>query len=148
MAEVVGAVASGVGIGALAASIAKSVIKIKSFWDDMKDVPDDIGDLMEQLDALQYMLSHIEDRQSRNPYPSFLLDRSSETRCLSICKKAADQLKSIADDLSADINTSKRIHRKWASARVVLEKRKLEKYRKRLKRAISLLLMSQQLYDM
>ena len=147
MAEVVGVVAGGVGIGALAASIAKSVIKIKSFLDDMKDVPDDIGDMMEQLDVLQYLLSDIEDGQSRNPYPSFLLDQSPMTRSLSGCKKAADQLKSIVDDLNVDIDTNKKIHRKRASAKVVLDKRKLEKYQKRLERAISLLSLSHQSYQ-
>ena len=148
MAELVGVVASGVGIGALAASITKSVIKIKSFWDDMRDVPDDIGDLMEQIEGLQYLLSHIEDGQSRNPYPSFLLDRSSMARCLSICKRTADQLKTIADDLSVDIHTNKKIHKKWASAKVVLKKDKLEKYQRKLRGAVSLLSLSHQSYQM
>ena len=65
IAEVLGAVASGIAIGQLAASIARSIIAIKEGWSQVQDAPSEIDNLIRQIDSLNRILQHIEDDQSR-----------------------------------------------------------------------------------
>lgn len=146
MAEIVGVVASGINIASLVAQIANSVTKLKSYWDELKEVPEDIGLLIEEIEDLYLLLYDIQDDQRRNPMSSKLLDNASTSRCLEHCKRGADGLKKLADDLGSDINTPDRLRRKWASAKVVFKKDKIEKYKARLERAIRLLSLSHQCY--
>ena len=59
MAERVGVIASGISIAALAAQIANSVTKLKSYWDEVKEAPEDIQTLVEEIEALQLLLLDI-----------------------------------------------------------------------------------------
>lgn len=146
MAEVVGVVASGATIGALATGITSSIIKLKSYWDQVQDAPDDIHDLIEELEDLSYLLADIEDDQRQNPVSSLILDSTSTSRCLQHCKQGADRLKELTDSLSADLDASNKMKRKWASAKVVTKKNQIDRYKSKLERAIRLLSLSHQLY--
>lgn len=146
MAEVVGVVASGVTIGALATGITSSIIKLKSYWDQGQDAPADVHDLIEELEDLSYLLADIEDDQRQNPVSSLILDSTSTSRCLQHCKQGADRLKELTDSLCADLDASNKIKRKWASAKVVLEKNQIDRYKSKLERVIRLLSLSHQLY--
>lgn len=48
MAEVLGVLASGISVGTLAAQIVNSVTKLKSYWDEIKEAPEDIKLLIER----------------------------------------------------------------------------------------------------
>ena len=146
MAEVIGVVASGVTIGALATGITSSIIKLKSYWDQVQDAPDDVSDLIEELEILSNLLADIEDDQRQNPMSSLILDSTSTSRCLQHCKQGADRLKELTDSLSTDLIASNKIKRKWASAKVVLKKNQIVRYKARLERVIRLLSLSHQLY--
>lgn len=67
MAEAVGVLASGIAIGTLAAQITSSVIKLKSYWDQVRDAPEDIKDLMEQIDNYNNVLAQLEEGQRQSP---------------------------------------------------------------------------------
>ena len=146
MAEVVGIVASSVTIGTLATGISSSIFKLKSYWDQIQDAPDDIRDLLEELEDLGCIIADIEEDQQQNPVSSIILDSTSSTRCLQRCRQGADRLKDLADDLSADIGSSNRLKFKRASAKIILKKAQIEKFRARLERAVRLLTLSHQLY--
>lgn len=73
MAEIFGLVAGGVSIGALAWQIASSVVKLKSFLDQVRDLPEDIALLVDEIDDLYSLLSDIEADQCRNSYSAILL---------------------------------------------------------------------------
>ena len=109
MAEVLGAVASGISIGTLAAQVVNSVTKLKSYWDEIKEAPEDIQLLMEQIEDLQFILTEMEEDQHRNPMSGTILNSATIARCLNRCKKGADALEDLADDLSADIDSPNRI---------------------------------------
>ena len=147
MAEVVGIVASGIGIGTLAAQIAGKIIKLKSCWDQIKDAPEDIRDLVEELEVLNHTLIQIEDGQhqylkSRHiAYPAFT------SASLRHCKQAATRLNELIDSLSEDIEHKSKVKQKWASAKVALKKEKIDKYRAKLERTITLLFLSRQEYQ-
>lgn len=62
MAEVVlGAVASGITVGALVAQVTCSVVKLKSYWDQVQNAPREIQDLLEEVEILRHVLAATED---------------------------------------------------------------------------------------
>ena len=139
MAEVLGAVASGISIVTLAAQIAASVVKLKSYWNQIKDAPEDIMLLIDELDDLRLLLCAIEKDQSRNPISSPIMDDTVASRCLEHCRRGADRLQNLVDELSTNIYASNRLRSKWASTKVVLKKDDIKKYKTHLKAAIRLL---------
>lgn len=148
MAEIVGLLASGISITTLAVQIANSLAKLKSFWNDIIEAPEDITLLIEELDGLYGLLADIDKHQHLNPISSTVLNGTSISRCQENCRRAATQLKELTDDLSADINTQHKLKKRWASAKVVFKKDKIKKYKSRLKSAIRLLSLSYQCYTM
>lgn len=146
MAEAIGVVASGVTIGALATGITSSILKLKSYWDQVQNAPDNVHDLIEELEILSCLLADIEDDQRQNPMSSLILDATSTSRCLQHCKQGADRSKEMTDNLSADLDASNKIKRKWASAKVVLKKNQMDRYKSKLERVIRLLSLSHQIY--
>ena len=146
MAEAIGIVASSVTIGTLVTGITSSICKIRSYWDQIQDAPEEIRDLLEELEDLGCIIADIEEDQQRNPISSIILDSKSSTRCLQRCRQGADRLRDLADDLSTDISSSNRLSFKRACVKVVLKEAQIKRYRARLKRAVRLLSLSHQLY--
>ena len=146
MAELVGAISGAVTIGALAANVAMSVARLKSYWDQLEDVPEDVQGLIEEIKILSVVLDEIKDDQKQNPMSSLLLDNSSMSRCLENCERAADKLRKLTDEMGNSIDTSHQLKKKWGSAKVLLRKNKIERFRLELESAIRLLSLSHQSY--
>ena len=146
MAEALGAVASGISIATLAIQITSSVIKLKSCWDKIQDVPEEIKLLIDEIDCLRLVLSDIEEDQRRNPISHLLIDNSSASKCLEHCRRGPDRLKDLVDELGTDVYNPNRLMKKWAATKVVLKKEKIEKYKSHLKAALRLLSLSHQCY--
>jgi len=147
MAEVVlGAVASGITVGALVAQVTCSVVKLKSYWDQVQNAPREIQDLLEEVEILRHVLAATEDNQRRkvalmSAPPHILM-------CLRHCKEEVVRLQDLTDTLNIHLNAKSTVKRKWASTKVVVKKEMLERCRMSLGRAISLLCLSQQAYSM
>ncbi len=62
------------------------------------------------------------------------------------CQKAADSLRQLIEELHADLDSSSKLRRKKGSLKVALKREKIEKYKKKLEEAISMLVISHQLY--
>jgi hypothetical protein len=146
MAEVVGVISGAVTIGALAANVAMSVAKLKSYWDQLEHAPEDVRRLIEEMEILSIVLDEIKDDQAQNPVSSLLLDNTSLSRCLENCARAADKLRRLTDEMGNSIDTSHRLKKKWESAKVLLKKDKIEKFKLELESAIRLLSLSHQSY--
>ena len=146
MAEAIGIAASSIAIGQLTTAITISIVKLKSYWDEVQDAPGDVRDLIEELEDLGYLLADIEDDQRQNPVSSLILDPTSTSRCLQHCKRGADYLRELTENLSTDLDASSKTKRKWASAKVVLKKSQIDRYKAKLERAIRLLSLSHQIY--
>ena len=54
-------ISSGITIGALAANIAISLVKPKSCWDMIQDVPEDVQNLVKRVELISVILHDIED---------------------------------------------------------------------------------------
>ena len=139
-------VACSITIGALAASIAKSVVKLKAFWEAIQDASEDVHFLVKRVELLSLVLRDIQDDQTQNPVSSLLLDGSTVSTCLEICKAAADRLGQLTDKMATSIESSRRLKRKCASVKVVVKKNKIERFEAELQSCISLLQLSHETY--
>ena len=146
MAEAIGVVASGMAIGTLATGITSSIVKLKSYLDQVQDAPEDFQDLIEELEILSLVLADIEDDQRQNHMSSLILDSTPTSRCLQHCKQGADRLNELTNNLSTDLDACSKFKRKRASAKVVLKKSQIDRYKVKLERAIRLLSLSHQIY--
>ena len=148
MAEVfVGTLASGVTIGALGAQITIGVVKLKSLWNQIKDAPEDLRDLIEELEMLSQLLADAERDQEQNPLSGLVLDPHSKSQCLRYCKKSVIQLKELTDDFADALETKGKLRKTWSSAKIVFKKNETRRFESKLKRSIRLLSISLQLYQ-
>ena len=139
-------VASSITIGALAASIAKSVVKLKACWEAIQDAPEDVHFLVKRVEVLSLILRDMQDDQTQNPVSGLLLDGSTVSTCLETCKAAADRLGQLADKMAMNIESSRQLKRKWASVRVVVKNNTIVRFEAELQSCISLLQLSHESY--
>ncbi|KAI0137028.1 hypothetical protein BJ170DRAFT_40313 [Xylariales sp. AK1849] len=149
MAEVIGVVASGIAVVQLAAGVSQALVKLKSLWDEIKDVPEGIEYLMEEIEVLQLALGDIETDVHRQetiahsgsgpPFPSI-------QPILRYCQSAEHSLSELVYALNTQIKSSRTLQRGIGKVRVVLKKDILQGYERRLQRAISLLTLANQEY--
>jgi hypothetical protein len=83
MAEL-GIVASGMGIASLAIQIGDCIVRLKGFCDAVKDAPEEIKHLIEEIDTLSLVLSGFET----NEQPELNPGHEATTKCFQLCKKA------------------------------------------------------------
>ncbi|THV53952.1 hypothetical protein BGAL_0038g00300 [Botrytis galanthina] len=138
MAEI-GIIASGMGVASLGLQLMDGVRKLKQFWDEVKEAPEDIQYALEELDALSLVLSDIHTSNSNLPS----IASATVTKCLELCRRGTDILNTTVKDLNGAI--SKR--RKIGSAKVVLKKDTLDKFRNRLRDAQYMLMLSRLTYS-
>ncbi|KAF5874449.1 uncharacterized protein Bfra_004457 [Botrytis fragariae] len=138
MAEI-GIIASGMGVASLGLQLMDGVRKLKQFWDEVKEAPEDIQYTLEELDALSLVLSDIHTSMSNLPS----IPSATVTKCLELCRRGTDILNTTVKDLNGAI--SKR--RKIGSAKVILKKDTLDKFRNRLRDAQYMLVLSRQTYS-
>ncbi|KAL6717700.1 hypothetical protein ACLMJK_005615 [Lecanora helva] len=146
MAELAGVVASGISIAAAARQIINITVKLKSYWDQIKDAPEELRDLLEEIKVLGQVLIDIESNQHLRLAPNSTLHPVSSSRCLDYCKKAASRLEELVQSLEVDIGATSRIKRKRASIHVVFKRDKVKRYKGKLTSAVRLLSLSQQIY--
>ncbi|TGO57569.1 hypothetical protein BCON_0064g00390 [Botryotinia convoluta] len=136
MAEALGIAGSAVGIISLAVQLGDGILKLKSFWSAVKDAPEEILYILDELDITHVLLTEIEDSlgsQTISP---------AAARSLRLCQKGVDILNNAVKELEDEMQQRK----KWGRVKVVMKKELLEKMEKRLGRANSLMLMAHQNY--
>jgi len=138
MAEALGIAASGVGIASLAIQLGNSILKLKSFCDAVKNAPEEIRHLIEEIETLSLVLSESESSEQ----PGLQVRPDSTSRCLQFCQKATSILRSVVKDVEAEIERRGRFGR----VKAVLKRDAIEKLRGRLMTAQSMLLLSNQMY--
>ena len=146
MAEVVGVVASGISIATLAVQLTSSIAKLKSYWNELREAPDDIWLLIEELDELNILISNIRDELPRNPTSEATLASTTALQCLEHCQRGVSRLQRLTDNLYLDITKSRGIKLKWISAKVVMRKDEIAKCKSCLESSIRLLSLSYQMY--
>ncbi|KAI2469516.1 hypothetical protein F4781DRAFT_213381 [Annulohypoxylon bovei var. microspora] len=146
MAEALAVAASGIAIAQISAQVGGAVFKLKQLWEEVKDVPDDIADLMEQIDCLSPVLWEAENNFNQGDLPPLVWDRLASTSNTLYCRKALQSLTAMVDELNHHINSARKGRRKIAAVKVLLKKDSLKKMEKRLENAIRMLTLAQQSY--
>jgi hypothetical protein len=141
MAEVLGVIASGVAISQLASQVTSSIIKLNKCWDKIKEAPDDIRQLILEIDSLNLILRHIGDDLSISEPPrgSICIDQS-----MKLCKEGADELRNLVSELAKKINGKSGWRKKVGEVKVVLRKEDLKRLKRRMKIAVRLLSLGYQ----
>jgi hypothetical protein len=109
MAEL-GAAASIIGIVSLAVQVSDSILKLKSFCELVKESPEEIKYLIEEIEVLNLVLSGVnrgENASENNDLPD--IPDPALNRCLELCQKGAKILQSLVLELDAGIGKRKRV---------------------------------------
>ncbi|KAI1803617.1 hypothetical protein F4811DRAFT_553696 [Daldinia bambusicola] len=146
MAEALGTAASGIAVAQIALQVGGAVIKLKRLWDEVKDVPDDIADLMDQIDCLDPVLWEAENSFNGGDLPSTFWDNLASRSTTTYCRKALRNLTNIVDDLNNQITNAKRGRRRITAVKVLLKTNSVQKLAKRLENAVRMLMLAQQSY--
>ncbi|KAI1209621.1 uncharacterized protein F4807DRAFT_460370 [Annulohypoxylon truncatum] len=146
MAEALGVAASGIAIAQISAQVGGAVFKLKQLWNEVKDVPDDIADLIEQLDCLSPVVWEVENNFNQGSLPSIFWDQLASNSATTYCRKALQNLTTMADELNLQIDNARKGHRKITAFKVLLKKDSLKRLERRLENAIRMLTLAQQSY--
>jgi hypothetical protein len=96
MAELVGVVASGISIGTLAAQVASSLIKLNSLWNELHDAPDDIKDLIDEVEILNTTILDLED-DGVSLVIGLEQQQKSRVDCLRYCQAASNKMRLLVE---------------------------------------------------
>lgn len=143
MAELLGTVASGIGVAEAALAMGSSMLKLREIWKDIQDAPEMISHLNHEVDVLRALLVGLEYGFEPGDIPSkqsFSIHTLSMTKpAASYCHKACDALSTLATDLETQMRSARKAKRVTARLRVLLKQNEIEKFQQRLDRAIDLL---------
>jgi hypothetical protein len=148
MAELLGIVASSLTVLEVAAKAGERVIALKRLWDEIKNVPETIKNLMRQIDIIDPVLAQMEvDCAEFALRPGSMIWNDHSTK-LSVyyCREAMQNLSGLISDLATDIDSAKRAKRGAAKLKVALKKETLANCECRLQNAVHLLMVAQQCY--
>lgn len=136
MAELVGLVASGISIAQLASQVGGCIIKLKGYWGQVQQAPDDIAHLLREIDSLNLILSHIQNDQSHG---EFVADNLCMPQSLQLCKEGADELSNLVAELATKIEGKAGLKKKSGSVKITLKNDEVKRLKRRMKSAIRLL---------
>ncbi|PMD22508.1 hypothetical protein NA56DRAFT_598150 [Hyaloscypha hepaticicola] len=125
---------SGLGIASLALQVSECIMRLKTFWDSVKDAPEEIKHLIEEIKTLSLVLSDFDT--SEHPR------HEATSRCYQSCKKAVGTLDSVVKEVESEIKKRKRV----GSVKAVLKKGEIEKLRERLVTTQSMLMLANNMY--
>lgn len=146
MAEVVGLVASGASIGALAAQIATTIVRLRHYWNEIRDAPEEISYLINEVEIVIAFLVEDEEDQHRFRLPDIVANNALAQQSLKFCLEGAKALQSLVEDLRSQLDTLSSFRRRAIAVKVVFKKDQIRRYKSRLESAIRFLMMSERYY--
>jgi hypothetical protein len=139
-------VASAITFGTVVAQLASSVNKLKDCWEQIRDAPEDLRWRIRDIELFGIILAEAEEDWGHGSAPANLFKNTSAAQSLRLCKEAAEELDILAKDLKRDVDSSSRSKRSYAPVRMAMQKKKVDRYRSRLKNVVGLLMVPQQCY--
>jgi hypothetical protein len=143
MAEVLGAVGSIVGVAAFAQQLAQSVYKIKRFCDNVRNAPSELQDTLEHIANMVALLENLGQEAALDHEASHLPAGAILKQCLELCRRAAERINSIANDLQNELQTRKR----RAAIHIVIRQDAMDKLLTRLDRSKSDLVLAYTMFS-
>lgn len=147
MAEILGAVASGLSIARAAGEILSTGLKLKLLLDEICDAPESCKFLLGQVEIIATALCDLNLNDVPKADISAALCTSLRAATIQ-CRYAAEQLSCAIIELSTQLETYRGFRRKVVAARLLFKKGLLTKLEHRLYTAVQCLTLTQQLYIM
>lgn len=150
MAEILGAVASGLAVAEVGLKVGGTVWKLKKLWQEVHEVPATIRDLMSQIEMMEPILADYEASLGIQgialPARLSAYSGAPTTQSAAHCREALNDLQRLVEDLDVAVDSEKRSRRTFARMRVVLKKHTIKGFQDRLERATRLLQLAQVSY--
>ena len=132
------AAASGMAVVSLAVQMAESFKKAHDFWSSIKDAPEDIRIISQDLRLLSSILAQAA-KELQHIEPDDVLIAAMEG-----CSSKVRSLTSIMDEIEAGLTARKTRQRRWTSFKAVLKKDRIAEYQVSLERLKTSLMLAQQ----
>lgn len=146
MAEMLGIITGAITVVETAGQAGSSILKLKRLWDEVKDAPQKIKSLIDELerykpllDSLDAEFEQIEHIVSNNP---------AAKASTGYCRQAMSGLEALIQDFEKEVESKRNIKRGVAKVKVVLKKGVIEKYREQMQNALDVVKLAQQTYLM
>lgn len=139
MAEIFGVAASAIGVVGVAAQCADGIKKLREFCNDVKNAPQELSDMADELELLTHTIAGIEKQIktcAHIPTPV------SPVEALRFCQKSVQNTASIVEELSTEIS-----RRNTGALRAAWKKKSLQVYMTRIERAKTSLALSYSVYS-
>lgn len=144
MAEIVGAVASGFTLAGVAVGSARTVIRLRQLWSEVKDVPQAVQGLMLKIELFESIILEMEQTvmvtltdKELALGPDSAIARSTEH-----CQRQLKGLSDLINDLEAAITAQKRSKRAVAKVKVVLGGSRLTEFERRMRDVVDILVIA------
>jgi hypothetical protein len=141
------ATAASIAFIQFAGQIVTTIVKAHKLWEEIKDLPTELTDLIDDLKAFEPLFRGIEAQvNSQNVYFTGP-NGSSAMTSLECSKRAHKALDDMVKDMDKELSRKRGLKQKIAATRIIIKKDMLDKLEKRLQRALRLLETSLQLYQ-
>ena len=146
MAEVLAITASGVTFVQLAGQVAGNINKLKRYWDPVKEAPDNLKLLVEEIDSLNIVLCHMQSELPDDLLPDSRCGHSATivSKSLELCQNGTDELSRLVDDLAEKIDGKLGWKKRLGSTKIVLKNSEVRGLKERIQYAIRLLTLAYQ----
>lgn len=135
--EVVGSVASIIGIGTLAVQLGNTLNKAAEFWDSVQDAPTEIRRVSRELRLLAQSLNTIEYEYKIGSIQD--VHERMVRDALDLAKGDVDELATLVSDLARRMGNDGSIKRRWGRIKSVLKEEKVLKLKDNVESAKSIL---------
>ena len=130
--------ASAFGIVSLAIHLAESVQKLHRFWTSVRDLPEDIAGIIDDLQILQRILDEIGLEEQRLQTAGLLCQTSTEV--LDKCRDNIRRLGALIRGFELEFPSCK-YARTWVIVKIYFKKEKIDRFQKLLDRTMQYLLL-------
>ncbi|RDW57721.1 hypothetical protein BP5796_12522 [Coleophoma crateriformis] len=130
--------ASAIAVVSVALQLADSVTKLIEFWETVKDAPEDITTMVQELKLLELVLKQIHDRDQlygQDPTTTEILKR---------CNQKVDTLIKAMESFQPGFTSKKWTVRTWNSFKVTLQSKKFHSFRVSLGEMKTTLILARQ----
>ncbi|KAF7544124.1 hypothetical protein G7Z17_g10200 [Cylindrodendrum hubeiense] len=121
------AAAAGIAFVQISTDIAKCVVKAHQLWQQIKDLPHEIQEMLADLEVFGAMFEDIQEQLEADA-TSLSRDDAPIKRSLKLARDAYVGLNDLVMDMSTTISTKRGLKKKAAMIRITVKKDKLDQY--------------------
>lgn len=141
MADMFGVIASAAGIAGVAGQTLDGIQKLQTFCRDVRDAPEEIQNMADELEHLFAAITHIDTQIQRNArlYCDF-----NPMATLRYVRRSAETTDAIVREMNNEISRNRRL----GSLRMAWNRKTLDAYMTKIQRAQGLLALAMSTYNM